>query len=114
MESYIREIFTTSPPSILFIEGHLVLNHEPFKEILDRKFFIDLPYEACRERRFQRIYDPADPPGYFEEVVWPMTLRNKEDMRRLHFEGDIIFLDGNGDRESIYLRVFHEMKGILD
>src|SRR5437016_5823772 len=28
MESHIHEIFATSPPSILFIEGHLVLNHE--------------------------------------------------------------------------------------
>ena len=49
----------------------------------DRKVVIFLTYrtnvESVSNDR-HRCYNPPDPPGYFEKVVWPMYLINKREM----------------------------------
>lgn len=38
------------------------------------------------ERRLKRNYIPADPPGYYDQYVWPMYLKNLE---KISFQKDI-------------------------
>ena len=52
----------------------------PIAEICHEKFFIDLDQETVYARRLHRNYIPADPEGYFNQWVWPMYLKNKEEL----------------------------------
>lgn len=71
--------------------GHKVLVHwiipsfhsntRPVADICNEKFFIDLDKETVFSRRIHRNYIPADPPGYFNQCVWPMYLKNKEELK---------------------------------
>lgn len=67
------------------IYNNILLIIEPLirsiAEICHEKFFIDLDKETVLSRRVHRNYIPADPPGYFEQWVWPMYVKNKEELK---------------------------------
>lgn len=67
--------------NILIIEGFCIFNYEPIEKLCDLKFYISISKETVCERRFKRVYDPPDPPGYFEKVVWPEYLKHKEEIQ---------------------------------
>ena len=94
----------------LILEGHVLLNHQPFRDLLDRRFFITLPEDVCRIRRSQRVYDPPDPPGYFDAIVWPMYLTNKQAMHQIYTDEEIIFLDGMMGLDHMYEIIGNEMR----
>ncbi|XP_023814087.1 nicotinamide riboside kinase 1 isoform X3 [Oryzias latipes] len=54
-----------------------------------------------------RVYTPPDPPGYFDGYVWPMYLKNRQDMEALTSE--IVFLDGLKPKEELLATVFEEV-----
>lgn len=96
-------------PSFLVIDGHIIYNYKfvvrifflpdqrelivelfhddfddsrPLREIFDQKYFIEIDdKQTIFKRRIQRDYIPPDPPGYFDQYVWPMYLKNKEDLK---------------------------------
>ena len=37
-------------------------------------------YDTCLARRLLRVYDPPDPPAYFQKVVWPCYEANKKEV----------------------------------
>lgn len=97
---------------LLMLDGHIIFNHPKLVELFDRKYFFTLSKEECFRRRQQRHYVPSDPPGYFDLVVWPMYLQNKQEMEQhLH---DVVYLDGAADLHSIHQSVQRELQCLID
>ncbi|XP_061529381.1 nicotinamide riboside kinase 1 isoform X5 [Phycodurus eques] len=63
---------------VLIVEGFLIFNHRPLNELMDKRYFMEIPYDICKDRRSLRVYKPPDPPGYFDGHVWPMYLKNRQ------------------------------------
>lgn len=59
-----------------------MLLYRDFPFPYDSKIFITLPEDEAYRRRQVRTYVPADPDGFFAECIWPMYLKNKEEMSR--------------------------------
>lgn len=88
----------------------------PLNELLDKRYFMEIPYDVCKRRRRYsfycafsshfavyvwasyifvavcvavwlidslRVYTPPDPPGYFDGHVWPMYLKNRQEMESI-------------------------------
>lgn len=51
--------------------------------ILNMKYIEWIDYNLCSLIDSSRIYSPPDPPGYFDGHVWPMYLRNRQEMESL-------------------------------
>lgn len=86
-----REPFETES-GILVIEGFLLLSHRHLNSLCSIKIYLDLDFEEVKRRRLTRSYDPPDPPGYFEKIVWPESRKAKEDM--FMHNKDILVLSG--------------------
>lgn len=95
---------------ILLIEGFLIFNHSELTTYFHKKYFLTIDRETCVERRRQRHYNPPDVPGYFEKVVWPMYLFNKE---ALSDQTDIVYLDGTEDQEEVAARIKSDIKQLI-
>ena len=91
---------------VIIVEGHLVLNHPPLVELYNGTVFITLPYDLARTRRLTRTYDPADYPGYFENVVWPGYLLIVEEVKENEKLGKTLWLDAT-DPEKCFTEVEH-------
>jgi hypothetical protein len=59
-----------------------------------------------------RVYDPPDPPGYFDAIVWPMYLSNKMAMERMHQPGDIKYLDGTLTIDHLFRQILVELSDL--
>ena len=81
----------------------MLFNHSGIAETCDVKFFIELTKEVCWERRQQRTYDPPDPEGYFEKVVWPYYIRNRKEVEEK--VSDVQYLSGSDTLESNLMRI---------
>ncbi|GBP64392.1 Nicotinamide riboside kinase 1 [Eumeta japonica] len=78
----------------LIIEGFTVLNYKPLFDICDLKYYLVLEYEECLRRRFKRIYDPPNIPGYFEQIVWPEHVKAHASLKDAP---GLVILDGSKD-----------------
>ncbi|XP_022904121.1 nicotinamide riboside kinase 1 [Onthophagus taurus] len=57
--------------NILIIEGFCIFADKTIEELCNLKYFVTLDREECYNRRIQRVYEPPDCPGYFEDCAWP-------------------------------------------
>ncbi|XP_048050955.1 nicotinamide riboside kinase 1-like [Megalobrama amblycephala] len=103
----------SEPPNVfvLIVEGFLIFNHRHLNSLFNKKYFLQIPYETCKERRSSRVYVPPDPPGYFDGYVWPMYLKNRKAMEEA--VNDIVFLDGTQKRETLLSTVLADIQEML-
>ncbi|PVD19888.1 hypothetical protein C0Q70_20381 [Pomacea canaliculata] len=96
---------------LLIIEGFLIFNHCVLANLFHRKYFIQIDRSTCINRRRFRTYNPPDEPGYFEEVVWPMYLKNKAELSAQH---DIVYLDGTKSPDDIVSQIAEDIRWFTD
>lgn len=96
---------------LLFVEGITLFNHLPTSRLCDVKLFVTLDYESCWKRRQLRSYDPPDPPGYFEQVVWPCYLDNLDQLKKqCESNSNVAFIDGTN---SVHENFVHAVLIVL-
>lgn len=100
--------------SIIIIDGFLIFNYLPLAEMCDLKFFIKLPFEECIARRQKRNYDPPDPPNYFVNVAWPMYLSNLEDLCKMYYASQIVYLDGTLTLQDNFQNIISDVQSYLN
>ncbi|XP_071072778.1 nicotinamide riboside kinase 1 isoform X2 [Dasypus novemcinctus] len=54
-----------------------------------------------------RVYEPPDPPGYFDGYVWPMYLKHRKEMEEITWE--IVHLDGTKSEEDLFSEVYEDL-----
>ncbi|KAF6126044.1 nicotinamide riboside kinase 1 [Phyllostomus discolor] len=75
---------STEEVPILIIEGFLLFNYNT------------------------RVYQPPDPPGYFDGHVWPMYLKHRQEMEGITWE--IVYLDGTKSEEDLFSQVYEDLR----
>lgn len=86
---------------IVIIEGFSIFNFKPLLDKFSLKYYCLLTKEECLKRRSQRVYDPPDCSGYFEECVWPEHLSQLKEVREQI--KDVTYFDEHTEDPCAYI-----------
>lgn len=88
--------------SILLLDGFLLFGNPQLTQMCNLHYFLTLTHSQCWERRKLRIYEPPDPPGYFDHCVWPMYEAHLKYIKEnVH---NVTVLDGSVDHFPVVLK----------
>ena len=106
------DLFSKISPHIQLqlVEGITVLESKILSEICDLKVFIKLDHSSCAARRQKRTYDPPDPEGYFEAIVWPAYL---DQLKIIQGDPNVHFIEGTKSMEEIFVKTLKLIVDIL-
>ena len=88
-------------PALQIVEGITIFNSKQVSDVCDLKIFLTLDHQTCSARRSKRVYDPPDPPGYFEKIVWPSYV---DQLKQIKNDPNIYFIDGSQPMPLTYLK----------
>lgn len=77
--------------NILVIDGFLIFNCIEIRDKCQIKFSMQISYEECFNRRKKRTYNPPNPAGYFEKIIWPFYVKHWNEYKNIE---DMQVLDG--------------------
>lgn len=69
--------------NILVIEGFLIFNCEEVGDMCQIKIDVQLSYDECCKRRLKRTYNPPNPAGYFEKIIWPFYQQHLNEYKNI-------------------------------
>jgi len=95
---------------LVVVEGIMIFNYKPLLPYFDKKYFFTLDKEACWQRRLTRVYNPADPPHYFDKIVWPMYLKH---FKEVQGQSDVVYLDGQKEQNESYDLLYRDICDVL-
>nr|CAI5839925.1 unnamed protein product [Callosobruchus analis] len=93
LHSFVHKRVSELKIKIIIVEGFCVFNYKPLEELCDLKYYLLLDKEECFKRRVQRVYEPPDCPGYFEQCVWPEHLKQLAEVKAT--VKDVVYFDNN-------------------
>ena len=106
-----RNTSNHSEMRVLILDGFLLFNCKKIAELCDLRYFLDMTKEQCWDRRKVRIYEPPDPPNYFEKIVWPEYVKSrKEILEDKPLAETITFINGAENKEEVFEKVFNDVK----
>lgn len=100
----------TNEIRLVVVEGIMVFNYKPLLPYFDKKYYFTLDKPECWQRRLTRVYTPADPPHYFDKVVWPMHLTH---LREVQNQTTIEYIDGTKDQGETFDQVYEDICGLM-
>lgn len=92
--------------NILVIEGFLIFNCKEIRDMCQIKIDVRISCDECLKRRSTRKYNPPNPPGYFEKIIWPFYLRHLDEYKNLD---DLHVMNGELPEEV----VLNEVLGLI-
>lgn len=92
--------------NLLIIEGFLVFNYKDIRDICQIKIDIRLGYDECFRRRQNRKYNPPNPTGYFESILWPFYLKHLEEYKDVK---DLQVLNGELSEDICLLKALEHI-----
>uniref|UniRef100_A0AC34GC97 Molybdopterin synthase catalytic subunit n=1 Tax=Panagrolaimus sp. ES5 TaxID=591445 RepID=A0AC34GC97_9BILA len=69
MAEFIKKL--SNENDVIIVEGNMLCELKSLENNFDEIIFFTMTKEECEKRRSTRRYDPADKPGYFDQIVWP-------------------------------------------
>uniref|UniRef100_A0AC35EUF6 Molybdopterin synthase catalytic subunit n=1 Tax=Panagrolaimus sp. PS1159 TaxID=55785 RepID=A0AC35EUF6_9BILA len=99
---------------IIIVEGNMLCELKNVESLLDEIVFFTMTKEECEKRRSTRSYDPADKPGYFEQIVWPAYEEHYSNaMKRDEEDNKILFISGTDPLEEIAAKVYCKLQDVF-
>nr|CAH7724733.1 unnamed protein product [Callosobruchus chinensis] len=99
LQSFIYKRARELKIKIIIVEGFCVFNYRPLVELCDLKYYFLLDREECFNRRVQRVYEPKDCPGYFEQCVWPEHLKQLAEVKAT--VKDVVYFNNNNIQNTL-------------
>lgn len=93
--------------NVLILDGFRMYALRDLEQMINKKYFIRVSFDACKVRRRTRHYTPPDKPGYFEKIVWPESINHQ---REIQDQDDIEYLDGTANQEELCQRVLCDIQ----
>jgi len=102
MRADVKETLQRKPQGdgkhVVILDGFILFQDKVLSSLCDLKVYIDVPYEVSKERRSNRVYEPPDGPGYFDNIVWPASQEYKNNF--ISNDPEMVILDGRDPVES--------------
>ena len=107
---------SSSTHDFVVLEGILIFEDPELTSSMRKRYFVDLPYAECRDRRAKRTYLPPEPAGYFDKYYWPsyVELKTKVEEKVARGELEITYLDSEKESiDELVVKMVEEVTDIL-
>ena len=105
---------------VILVEGFLLFNNDSLTHLFDRQYLMHVELEHLLERRNGRMYELKDakdtdfwidPPGYVEEVVYPMYLHHHRHFIQASSQNNMTVLNSSlHDLETLGNLILEDLK----